>query len=336
MSELLHTSRREPDDLELQAHAWLRRLKSGTARAADAQALQRWCATSVAHAQAFKNAQRMWNELLPAAILAGTDDAELAALRRGKPRDEASHRISRRAFLGGALATSCAAVAGVALIYPPLDLWPSVADAWRADFRTAAGEQRGIELASGVTVEMNTRSAIAVQTLRGEAVGIDLIDGEVAIDATHRNQPFVVSASGGRTSSLDARFELRRLDNVVCVTCIAGMVKVALGGDEVVLREAQQVTYDTRAIKAIQNINPIDASAWRTGILSFRQTALAQVVAEINRYRPGRVVLMAKGMADKPVSGRFHIRDLDKAIAQIQRLFKLDATSLPGGLVLLK
>jgi len=328
-------SHRIPDELELQAHAWLRRLKSGTARAADAQALRRWCATSAAHARAFEQAQRMWDELLPAAVLAGAGDPELSALRNKQSRKQTSG-MSRRAFMGGALATSCAAIAGVALIHPPLDLWPSAADAWRADFRTAAGEQRGIELASGVSVEMNTRSAIAVQTLRGEAVGIDLLDGEVAVDATKRNQPFVVSAAGGRTSSLDARFELRHMGNAVCVTCIEGMVKVASGGDEVVLRAAQQVTYDSQAIQAIRSINPIDASAWRSGILSFRQTALAQVVAEINRYRPGRVVLMAKGMADKPVSGRFHIRDLDKAIAQIQRLFKLDVTSLPGGLVLLK
>ncbi|MFC7286813.1 FecR family protein [Herminiimonas glaciei] len=328
-------SHRIPDELELQAHAWLRRLKSGTARAADAQALRRWCATSAAHARAFEQAQRMWDELLPAAVLAGAGDPELSALRNKQSRKQTSG-MSRRAFMGGALATSCAAIAGVALIHPPLDLWPSAADAWRADFRTAAGEQRGIELASGVSVEMNTRSAIAVQTLRGEAVGIDLLDGEVAVDATKRNQPFVVSAAGGRTSGLDARFELRHMGNAVCVTCIEGMVKVASGGDEVVLRAAQQVTYDSQAIQAIRSINPIDASAWRSGILSFRQTALAQVVAEINRYRPGRVVLMAKGMADKPVSGRFHIRDLDKAIAQIQRLFKLDVTSLPGGLVLLK
>lgn len=328
-------SHRIPDELELQAHAWLRRLKSGTARAADAQALRRWCATSAAHARAFEQAQRMWDELLPAAVLAGAGDPELSALRNKQSRKQTSG-MSRRAFMGGALATSCAAIAGVALIHPPLDLWPSAADAWRADFRTAAGEQRGIELASGVSVEMNTRSAIAVQTLRGEAVGIDLLDGEVAVDATKRNQPFVVSAAGGRTSSLDARFELRHMGNAVCVTCIEGMVKVASGGDEVVLRAAQQVTYDSQAIQAIRSINPIDASAWRSGVLSFRQTALAQVVAEINRYRPGRVVLMAKGMADKPVSGRFHIRDLDKAIAQIQRLFKLDVTSLPGGLVLLK
>lgn len=328
-----HVFSRSPDALELQAHAWLRRLKSGTARVADAQALARWCALSERHAQALKNAQRMWSDLLPAATLAGLNDPDLAKLRAPLRSKEPVH-MPRRVFLGGAIAA--AAVTGVALIRPPLDLWPSVADAWQSDYRTATGEQRGLALAEGVKVEMNTRSSISVQALHGETVGINLMSGEVAVDAARRDQPFLVTAAGGRTSGRDARFELRYIDDEVCVTCVAGSVQVALAGNEVRLHSAQQVIYDKSTIKAIRNINLENVSAWRDGVLSFQQTALSQVVAEINRYRPGRVVLLAKQMSDKPVSGRFNIGDLDKAIAQIQRLFRLDLTSLPGGVVILK
>jgi len=64
--------------------------------------------------------------------------------------------------------------------------------------------------------------------------------------------------------------------------------------------------------------------------LRFQKTALAQVVAEINRYRPGRLLLLADGVAERPVSGRFRIDDLDKAIAQIQRLFHLTGDHAAG------
>lgn len=333
MREDSHMLVRSPDALELQAHEWLRRLKSGTARVADAQALARWCATSEQHAQAFKNAQRMWNDLLPAATLAGMNDPELAKLRAPLRNKEVVH-MPRRAFLGGAVAV--AAVTGIALIRPPLDLWPSAADVWQSDYRTATGEQRGLDLANGVKVEMNTRSSISVQASRGETVGINLMSGEVAVDATRPDQSFTVNAAGGHTSGRDARFELRYLGDEVCVTCVAGSVQVMLAGNEVRLHSAQQVIYDKNTIQPIRNINLGDVSAWRDGVLSFQQTALSQVVTEINRYRPGRVVLLAKQMNDKPVSGRFNIRDLDKAIAQIQRLFRLDVTSLPGGVVILK
>ena len=69
--------------------------------------------------------------------------------------------------------------------------------------------------------------------------------------------------------------------------------------------------------------------------MTFRQASLAKVVSEINRYRPGRLVLATEAVQDLPVSGRFRIAEMDKAIAQIQHLFRLKATTLPGGIVIL-
>jgi transmembrane sensor len=323
--------------LEQQAHAWVRRLTSGTARSSDAEALARWCGSSEAHAQAFKKAHSLWRELGPAAELAGKNDPELAALR-AVPYPEARKPLlrspSRRVFIGGALAASAAA--GVALVYPPMDLWPAGKN-WRADYSTGVGEQRQLALAPDVTVAMNTRSSIALHSENGATTGIELIDGEVAVDTAAT--PFTVTAGGGRVRALgkdSARFELRHIDGGVCVTCIKGLVQVSLASRQLTLRSAQQVNY--RGGDAVQPVRGVDAAevgAWRDGILSFRETALSQVVSEINRYRPGRVMLLSKASEDKPVSGRFNINDLDKAIVQIQRLFRLRETALPGRIVIL-
>ncbi|MCY1378372.1 hypothetical protein D9M69_659990 [compost metagenome] len=59
------------------------------------------------------------------------------------------------------------------------------------------------------------------------------------------------------------------------------------------------------------------------------------MVDELNRYRSGKLVLMNEQLAARPVTGRFQIRALDKAIAQIQQSFGLSARHLPGGVVLL-
>jgi transmembrane sensor len=320
--------------LEQQAHAWVRRLTSGTARSSDAEELARWCGSSEAHAQAFKKAHSLWRELGPAAELAGKNDPELAALRAvpyPNVRKPLLRSPSRRVFIGGALAASAAV--GVALVYPPLDLWQG--GSWRADYSTGVGEQRQLALAPDVTVAMNTRSSIALRSENGATTGIELIDGEVAVDTAAT--PFTVTAGGGRVQALDnARFELRHIDGGVCVTCIKGLVQVSLASRQLTLRSAQQVNY--RGGDALQPVRGIDAAevgAWREGILSFRETALSQVVSEINRYRPGRVMLLSKSSEDKPVSGRFNINDLDKAIVQIQRLFRLRETALPGRIVIL-
>lgn len=347
MSEQSSLSRRESEALERQAHAWVRQFSSGGARASDVRALHRWCATSDAHAQAFKKAHRLWKEMGPAAELAGAYDAELAALRampqgalHGVPHGAVSRALPRRAFLGAGLAA--AAAAGVAIVHPPLGLWPA-SETWQADYRTGPGEQRKLALAPDVTVEMNTRSSLALQTgtgeKMGETVGIELIGGEVAVDATRQGRPFNVSAGAGRMQAADARFEVRHTDGQsVCVSCFEGRVQVAVAGEEIALRAAQQVVYDRRALQPVRDIEAgtAERSAWREGILSFQRTALAQVVAEINRYRAGRVVLLGRELDAKPVSGRFNIAELDKAIAQIQRLFRLEATTLPGGIVILR
>ncbi|NVI85263.1 iron dicitrate transport regulator FecR, partial [Janthinobacterium sp. BJB401] len=78
-----------------------------------------------------------------------------------------------------------------------------------------------------------------------------------------------------------------------------------------------------------------EANAWRTGALSFAGQPLADVVDEINRYRPGRVVLRNAELGRRLVRMRFSIGQTDGALAMIRDLYGAQMTSLPGGIVLL-
>jgi len=324
---------RARDALEQQANAWVRKLASGAARRADVRALERWCATSDAHRQAFSSAHRRWTTLGAAAQIAAEGDAELAALRRGRMRIPAPV-LPRRMFIGGAAAAAVAA-ASVLLLHPPLSLWQPLT-ALQADYQTGTGEQRQIALLDSVSVELNTRSSINLRTESGRTSGIELVDGEVAVDvAVDLARAFTVVAGGASMSASNAVFEVRRLAANICVSCREGLVDVLLGEHHVALARGQQLTYTRGTLQTVSRADNIAPSVWREGILSFNQTALTQVVDEINRYRPGRVILIGDALGGKTVSGRFNIRDLDKAIAQVQRLFRLDLTTLPGGVVVL-
>lgn len=338
--------------LQREAQAWLRRLASGAATQRDLQGLRRWQATSPAHAQAFAEARRLWNALDPAIGQMLKDNPALRAehtqpVQPVQPvRPERRPVLARRAFLGTAL--SAAGVAGAtALVYPPLGLWPSASE-WNADFRTATGEQRSVVLADGVDLLLNTQTSVQRRTQDGRTVGIELIAGETAVDlggaasapgtpgvARPAPQPFGVVAGAGRIDAQAGRFEVRYLHGSACVTCIEGSVRVSHAMGARVLQARQQLVYDAASFGAPADIQPADASAWRTGVLVFRQTPLSRVVDEINRYRPGRVVLLARGLADRAVSGRFAIAALDTVLVQIQRSYDLDARSLPGGVLVL-
>ncbi|WP_454741771.1 FecR family protein [Cupriavidus necator] len=330
MTSTMNPPLRQPRGLsrvERQALQWVRRIAAGRMTHGDGEALRQWCQDDPAHAAAFAAARRQWGELADAGKVVLARNPMAA---RPEARPSPVH-WQRRAFLGGAAGVAAAATA--ALIHPPLGLWPSAREL-RADYRTEPGEQRHLALGQDVSVELNTRTSIAVSQ-RGRVPGIDLIAGETAIDMADARQPFAVVAGAGRAVGARARFQVRHTANQVCVTCVQGLVQVAHPSGSVTLTARQQVVYDDRALARVVSLDAANMPGWREGYLRFADTPLGDVVEEINRYRSGKLVLMAKSLAARPVTGRFQIRALDKAIAQIQQSFGLHARHLPGGVVLL-
>ncbi|CUJ99417.1 fec operon regulator FecR [Achromobacter xylosoxidans] len=182
---------------------------------------------------------------------------------------------------------------------------------------------------------MNTQTSIALRSEQPGALRVELIAGEAAFDGQSSSAALTVVAGRGSAEARGARFELRNLDGTVCVTCLSGSVRVALGNGATVLGPNQRLFYDRRGLGAVQQIDPAETSAWRQGSLVFRNTPLAEVVAEINRYRRGRVVLLDGARGASALSGRFEIRDTDKVLVQIEKAFGLSATHLPGNVVVL-
>jgi transmembrane sensor len=76
-------------------------------------------------------------------------------------------------------------------------------------------------------------------------------------------------------------------------------------------------------------------SEWQRGVVEFRDVRLADAVEEINRYRPGRLVLMSKALGEKQLNGRFRIDQMEKVLLQLEYAFNAKLKRLPGGIVLL-
>lgn len=323
----------QADDPRQQAWEWLRLFHSGAVKPADAERFKRWLAGNPAHAAAFRQAQAQWAVIGPASagLLRANPDAA-AFHERHRPRPV----LQRRAFLGAA-AGAMAGVAGVAVFHPPAGWWPALSD-WGADDRTATGEQRVLDLAGHVRVTLNTQTRIRRQGTGSETTGIDLLAGEAAVDlppAGNGREPFGVAAGAGRSMADAGRFEVRYLHAKVCVTCIEGTVRLAHPGGTRQLGAHQQAVYDATSVSGVALVGASSLAAWRKGELVFTQTRLSDVLDEINRYRPGRVVLMNEDARNRPVTGSFYIASLDLALAQLQHAFDLNARSLPGGVVVL-
>lgn len=317
-----------PDPLLDEAIAWIVRLKTGEPTRADVEALEQWRGLSAAHEAAFKRAVRIHRD---AGIVAGRLTTPATAPRIVQSA-AGRRRISRRFVLGGGLAA--AAAAGYAVIQPPLGLWPSLQEL-SADFRTAKGEQRKVQVTPEVSLDLNTQTSIALRSQQGQPT-IELISGEVLVNARRpASGPLVMLAAGGQIGASDAQFNAQCFDAAVSVTCLNGAVDVQHSGQSVRIGKGQQLSYTRAGIGPSVTVDPAQVTAWQSGLLIFRDRPLAAVVEEVNRYRPGKIVIVSAELRQRTVNGDFEIKKLDSFVTQVEQLFGAHATSLPGGLVLL-
>lgn len=303
---------------------WVALLRSGRATTDDADQLQRWRALSPAHEAAFRQAARLYRNL-------GAMGAELERqkVRQFIPRAA----MTRRALIGGALAAS---VAGYMVVKPPLEMWPSLAE-MSADYRTAKGEQLDVALADNVSLKLNTQTSVAVRG-SGASPRIELISGEAAITSQRLSaEPLVVIAADGQISSSAGEVNIRCIDGVVLATCIQGSITVTRGGRSVELKGGQQISYSAAEPLGAPApiVDPAILSAWREKLLIFKDKPLATVVSEINRYRPGKIVVTNSDLGQRLVNGTFHTDKLDDFVAQVRQLYAVKVRALPGGVVLL-
>jgi transmembrane sensor len=314
------------DPLQREAHDWVARFARGDATAADLEAMKTWHAQSPAHAAAYAKARQLWRSLGPVAHSSVQTDRSFAPSRRP---------AGRRAFLTGALAASAAAGVGYVLIRPPAGLWPSL-EQLTADYRTGTGEQRQVTIADQISLDLNTQTSLAIRPAAHGRDHLELIAGEAMISIDDAARPVTVAAAGGRSIAGQARFNLRYDEASSCiVTCLEGSLQVEHGDVTRSLMAGEQVVYGGRSIGPVTAIDPEAVTAWRRGLLIFEFTPVAQAIEEVNRYRPGRIVLLNETIGRRVFNARFRIADADKVIGQIEHIFGAKATFLPGGLVVL-
>lgn len=329
LSEWLLTDLKEiPPELDPQlreALAWVVRLHSGDATTADAEALRRWRDSAPGHEMAFRDAVRLWRSFREAARELAGENGE----RQSGPLDQ-PRMLSRRNVFSGAMAASV--IAGGLAIRPPLQLWSSLEEL-SADYRTGKGEQRDIALSDGFSLKMNTQTSVAVRA--GTGPHIEVLSGEAAISASS-SMPVLVDASGGRIAAVQATFNVRCLNGGVTVSCIDGAVDVTLNGQDVHIARNEQVTYSpAMGLGKPAPGDPKQFASWQEGLLVVHDKPLESVIAEVNRYRPGRIVLLNNDLKNRMITGTFRLDRLDDFVGQAHALFGAKVRSLPGGVVLL-
>jgi transmembrane sensor len=309
--------------VQREALDWLGRLHSGGATEEDFAAWEAWRNQSLAHAQAYDLAQK---------ILRFTGEHEQKPDEALVPVPFYEREVPRRV----ALAAMVFAAGGYGFVNPPMGMWPSLAEL-SSDYRTQTGQQKQLALASGLSVELNTNTSVSLNN-RPQLPGIKLVSGEVAVNADlPRPMQFVASTGEGEVKAQNASFDLRKTATGFRAICVTGLITVRQNKAEVSLQPGEAIvcTAGARAPGQPFKVDADAVTAWRKGEIVFRNASLREIVAEINRYRRGEIILINQDVGERKLSGSFSVKHLDDMADHLALFAGVHASTLPGGIILL-
>ena len=299
---------------EHEARLWFARLRAADVSGEEQQAFQRWLEATPEHARAYRDMERLWQEL---------DTVREAALR---------HFVSpapTRPWLPLALAAgimSLALLPWLQTFFSPASAPPSIVMTQEQVVSAPLGEVLDARLADGSLVTLAPGSSLRFQQTgnRREAV---LERGGALFDVAHdRERPFVVTAGGASVTVLGTVFDVQLGQARTRVTVHQGSVRVAQADNRrsVTLAPGQRGEVQEGQLGLPSRVNLADSLAWREGMLIFEGETLGDVLADLARYDATPLQLQDPELARVPVSGVFRQGALPEFLQALALTVPLD------------
>lgn len=324
-------SDQQREDIERAAAEWLVRLGGKPLNSAERTEFDEWLAASPDHRAAFEQAGKAWADL----DVLKTNPGRLRAVIAPAVKS------SRGRFKRSAI------VSGLALLIVALGTFYQVGNPWialTAHYRTGPGEIRTVRLIDGTMVDLGSSSALVID-YDNNVRRVRLLSGEayftVAPKEGAEQRPFTAVAEGGTVTALGTQFAIEDTGRAAVVTAVEHTIEVvpptsAKDTNRVVLSPGDTVQFNgSSGLSAVQQADVAAATAWRRGLLVFDDMPLSEVVARLNRYRRGRIVVMNSALANRRVSGVFASGNLDNVVETISTELGARAVSAPPLVTLL-
>lgn len=317
-------------ELREEAREWfVRRLQKFTP--SDEAEFRKWLEADLAHDRAFRHVVSVWQSTEASGKkLAAQEADELAVYLKAMDRAKSQRRTFRRLAASGVILL---AVLSGATWWE----YPSLLQNLMADHATGRGERRTITLSDGSTVLLDADSALDERFSRTER-RITLLRGKAFFDVAHDNRPLIISAANGEVHDIGTTFDVGLVADGAAVTLESGKVDVTIDGNAqlIMLEPGQRVRFGRDGAGSVEKVDLDDALAWREGRYIFYRARLSDVVAEIARYRRGRIVIAESSLGDQLVTGSFALADPDVALSSLQASVGFRITSLTRALTVIR
>jgi transmembrane sensor len=345
------------EDVETSAAAWFAKREGEDWNAADQSQLESWLSSSTAHRIAFLRLETAWERsgrlsALGAGASAGTIPARKTwgfAASVGEPASgRPAERPQSSEDAGLAVEPTPRDISGMRAFSRPqflrrlrtvavlLIVTIAASSAWYFStdheklYRTQIGSIATVPLPDGSKVTLNTDSQIHVEVNSGER-RIKLEQGEAFFDvAKDASRPFVVEIADKRVIAVGTQFSIRRDDNDIRVLVTEGHVRIERRGissaaASIHLAAGSEARTKQTAVFVDQPAPALveQLLSWRTGYIIFRDTALADAVAEFNRYSARKIIIEDPAIAGIRIGGNFRSDDADSFLWLLQSGFPI-------------
>lgn len=270
--------------------------------------------------------------------LPSLQDAELRRLRGGKAfppgfdpqaiarRARQRSRQRRRLLRGGGLGLLTAA-----LLFVAFD--PSL----MADYSAPVGQVERIALPNGVHAQLDSGTAMSWSETEAES-RVRLHEGVVVFETTaDAERDFVVEVGALEVRPIGTVFAVSARDPVGdpvgdpledstgsstdgsgwSALVESGQVRVTQShsGASRVIGPNEAASVDVESGQLTRAAIDVERTlAWRNGILDFKNASLTEVVRTLERYRPGRILLLNEEAAQQRFDGVLALDDIDEAL----------------------
>lgn len=343
-------------ELKQQAIDWLVRLRSDDLSDVEMYAFADWLSQDHAHSEAFAEAENLFNDMVKAAkrpassVETQTESYEPRIKALANPvnnHQHLTHRPSSKRFRrwgAASLALAAAWLFAVILVIPQQS---HLLDNYLSDYHTETGELREIQLTDGSRLLLNTNTAVSVD-YKESIRQITLHHGQASFTvAGDAQRPFEVVSDGLIVRALGTVFEVYNPDSseisvtvqehAVAARVQAGTKTTAdLHLASVTVQQGQRLRY--RSGGTLQQPEPVElnqTTAWQQHRLFINDRPLSELIAELDRYRVGRIFLSDEKLKNLRVTGVFSLDNPDDVLNSVRKVLALEETRLGPWWVLL-
>lgn len=175
---------------------------------------------------------------------------------------------------------------------------------------TTGGGQYSLQLSDGTKVWLNSASSVTYPVaFTGKDRKVETT-GEVYFEVAHdKTRPFFVTTHGQTVQVFGTHFNINAYDDEVQMktTLLEGSVKISKAGRATMLAPGQQaqIEFDSNTIKINSDADVEQAIAWKSGLFSYDQTDLREVMRQLARAYEVKIEYEGK-IPTRTFTGKIH------------------------------